>query len=61
MMTDTNLGNVRHKSLDEIWNSDEYARLRDLLYRRNSGEVDLEICERCCTFSRIVTREPSLA
>lgn len=59
MMTDTNLGNVRHKSLDEIWNSEEYARLRDLLHRRNSGEVDLEICERCCTFSRIVTREPS--
>lgn len=61
MMTDTALGNIRHKSLDEIWNSEEYAKLRDLLYRRNSGQVDLEICERCCTFSRIVTREPSAA
>ncbi len=56
MMTDTHLGNVRHQSLDEIWNSEEYAKLRDLLRRRNSGEVTLDICERCCTFSRIVTR-----
>lgn len=56
MMTDTHLGNIRHQSLDEIWNSDEYAKLRDLLRRRNNGEVTLDICERCCTFSRIVTR-----
>jgi radical SAM protein with 4Fe4S-binding SPASM domain len=61
MMTDTHLGNIRHKSLDEIWNGEEYAKLRDLLSRRNSGQVDLEICERCCTFSRIVTREPTPA
>lgn len=61
MMTDTTLGNIRHKSLDEIWNGEEYARLRDLLYRRNTGQVDLEVCERCCTFSRIVTREPTPA
>ena len=56
MMTDTHLGNVRHQSLGEIWNSEEYALLRELLHKRNSGQVDLEICERCCTFSRIVTR-----
>jgi radical SAM protein with 4Fe4S-binding SPASM domain len=59
MMTDTHLGNIRHTTLDEIWNSDEYAKLRGLLERRNKGEVDLEICERCCIFSRIVTRPSS--
>jgi len=56
MMTDTHLGNVRHKPLSEIWNSEDYARLRALLYRRNTGQVELDVCERCCTFSRIVTR-----
>ena len=60
MMTDTRLGNIRHQSLDEIWQSDAYAKLRDLLHRRNNGEVTLDICERCCTFSRVVTRpEPA--
>jgi radical SAM protein with 4Fe4S-binding SPASM domain len=61
MMTDTKLGNIRHQSLDEIWNSDEYNKLRHLLDRRNKGEVDLEICESCCTFSRIRTRPKKTA
>ncbi|MFQ5610215.1 MAG: radical SAM/SPASM domain-containing protein, partial [Woeseiaceae bacterium] len=56
MMTDTHLGNVRETPLEEIWNSDEYNELRKLLHRRNTGEVELQICDRCCTFSRIATR-----
>lgn len=57
MMTDTHLGNIRHQTLDEIWHSEEYMKLRGMLHRRNTGEIELDVCERCCTFSRIVTRE----
>lgn len=57
MMTDTHLGNIRHKPLDEIWHSEEYAKLRRMLDRRNKGEIYLDVCEHCCTFSRIATRK----
>lgn len=56
MMTDTHLGNVRHQNLDEIWNSDEYAKLREMLHKRNTGQIYLDVCEHCCTYSRIKTR-----
>lgn len=56
MMTDTHLGNVRETPLDEIWNSTEYNKLRELLFKRNNGQIDLQICDRCCTFSKIATR-----
>jgi radical SAM protein with 4Fe4S-binding SPASM domain len=56
MMTDTHLGNIRHRSLDEIWNGDGYAKLREMLHKRNSGQIYLDICEHCCILSRIKTR-----
>ena len=56
MMTDTHLGNVRESSLEDIWGSDEYAKLRQVLHKRNTGQIELDICEHCCTFSRIATR-----
>ena len=41
------LGNLGSQSLDEIWNSAEIQRMRELHARGRAGEID--VCARCCT------------
>ncbi|MCM8774309.1 MAG: radical SAM protein [Candidatus Omnitrophica bacterium] len=47
------LGNVRYQLLDDIWNSQSYYILRQLIYKRNKKNIDIELCKRCCLFSEI--------
>jgi len=49
----TGLGNIRETELDAIWGGERYRKLRTLIDRRNRGEFELPICQRCCHFADI--------
>ncbi len=53
MSAETGLGNIREAALDAIWSGERYRKLRALLDRRNRGEIELPICQRCCVFADI--------
>lgn len=47
MLDGAPVGNIGRQPLEDIWNSEDMARMRRLHARGRAGEID--ICSRCCT------------